>query len=140
MAAVEELDTPAEEEFAGVRSNLRRNYLAHLGHGIFGQTGFRLIQAPTFVPAYIYSLSGSELVVGVARAVQALGQCLSPLFSATMIEHRRKVLPTGMRTGTLLRLQVLGIALAGFFLPVQSNLAWSACSWGCSASSWACRA
>jgi len=124
MAAAEEVDAAGEAEFAGlVRGNLRRNYLAHLGHGIFGQTGFRLLQAPTFVPAYIYSLSGSELIVGVARAVQALGQCLSPLFSATLIEHRRKVLPVGMRTGTLLRLQVLGIALAGFFLPVEWNLA-----------------
>ena len=106
-----------------VRQNLRRNYAAHMGHGIFGQTGFRLLQAPTFIPAYIYSLSGSEMIVGVARAAQALGQCLSPLLSATLIEHRRKVLPIGMRTGTMLRLQVLGIALAGFFLPVQSNLA-----------------
>jgi MFS family permease len=124
MAAAEEIDARGEAEFDElVRGSLRRNYLAHLGHGIFGQTGFRLIQAPTFVPAYIYSLSGSELVVGVARAVQALGQCLSPLFSATLIEHRRKVLPMGMRTGTLLRLQVLGIALAGFFLPVEWNLA-----------------
>jgi MFS family permease len=114
----------SESVFADqVRRNLRRNYVAHLGHGIFGQTGFRLLQAPTFIPAYIYSLSGSELIVGIARSAQALGQCLSPLFSATLIEHRRKVLPIGMRTGTLLRLQVLGIALAGFFLPVQSNLA-----------------
>ena len=51
-------------------------------------------------------------MVGIARAAQALGQCLSPLFSASLIEHRRKVLPIGMKTGTLLRLQVLGIALA----------------------------
>ncbi len=124
MAAAEQIEAQGEAEFADlVRRNLSRNYAAHLGHGIFGQTGFRLVQAPTFVPAYLYSLSGSELVVGIARAVQALGQCLSPLFSATLIEHRRKVLPIGMRTGTLLRLQVLGIALAGFFLPVQSNLA-----------------
>ncbi len=121
---MEEIEAQAEAEFDdSVRRNLRRNYAAHLGHGIFGQTGFRLIQAPTFVPAYIYSLSGSEFVVGLARAAQALGQCLSPLFSATLIEHRRKVLPMGMRTGSLLRLQVLGIALAGFFLPVESNLA-----------------
>lgn len=124
MAGASEIARDGEAEFAdAVKRDLRRNYAAHLGHGIFGQTGFRLVQAPTFIPAYIYSLSGSELVVGLARAAQALGQCLSPLFSASLIEHRRKVLPIGMRTGTLLRLQVLGIALAGFFLPVQSNLA-----------------
>ena len=124
LTAKQEGTARAEAEFADlVRRNLRRNYAAHMGHGIFGQTGFRLVQAPTFIPAYIYSLSGSEMGVGLARAAQALGQCLSPLFSASLIEHRRKVLPIGMKTGTLLRLQVLGIALAGFFLPVQSNLA-----------------
>jgi MFS family permease len=105
-----------------VRRSLARNYAAHVGHGVFGQTGFRLLQAPTFIPDYIDSLAGSALAVGLARATQALGQCLSPLYSATLVEHRRKVLPVGMRIGTLLRLQVLGIALAGFFLPVQSNL------------------
>jgi MFS family permease len=55
-------------------------------------------------------------MVGLARASQALGQCLSPLFSATLIEHRRRVLPMGITIGSLMRVQVLGIALAGFFL------------------------
>ncbi len=127
MAAAEEVDATAlavEAAFDGeVRRHLARNYAAHVGHGVFGQTGFRLLQAPTFIPDYIASLSGSALAVGLARSVQALGQCLSPLYSATLVEHRRKVLPIGLRVGTLLRLQVLGIALAGFFLPVQSNLA-----------------
>ena len=123
MAAVEQIEAPGEAEFAEVvRRNLRRNYAAHLGHGVFGQTGFRLVNAPTFIPAYIYSLSGSELMVGLARSAQALGQCLSPLFSATLVEHRRTVLGICMKTGSLLRLQVLGVALAGFFLPVNWNL------------------
>ncbi len=86
----------AENTFQdAVRENLRRNYLAQLLHGLFGQTGFRLIQAPTLIPAYVFALSGSELIVGVARAAQALGQCLTPVFSATLIEHRRRVLPIG---------------------------------------------
>jgi MFS family permease len=107
-----------EAEFATlVRRDLRRNYVAHLFHGLFGQTGFRLVTAPTFVPAYISELSGgSALWVGATRAAQALGQCLSPLYSATVIEHRHKVLPVALRIGSLVRLQVLGMALAGFFL------------------------
>ncbi|HTO55515.1 MAG TPA: MFS transporter [Myxococcota bacterium] len=107
-----------------VRAHLRRNYVAHLFHGLFGQTGFRLVTAPTFIPEYVHAISGGSAIwVGVARSAQSLGQCLSPLFSATVIEHRRRVLPVALRVGTLVRLQVLGMALAGFFLGSGQNLA-----------------
>lgn len=106
-----------------VQKNLPRNYLAQLAHGLFGQTGFRLVQAPTFIPAYIYGLSGSELLVGLARASQALGQALTPVMGATLIEHRPRVLSVALVVGALMRLQVLGIALAGIFLPTSWNLA-----------------
>ena len=78
-----------------VRQNLRRNYLAHLAHGLFGQTGMRLINAPTFVPIYVETLAGSSIAVGVARGLQYLGMFLSPVVGATRIEHRRRVLPVG---------------------------------------------
>ena len=97
--------------------NLRRNYSAHLAHGLLGQTGFRLINAPTFIPAYVYSLSGSDLAVGIARGLQYFGMFLSPILGATLIEHRRRVLPVGFLVGGAMRIQILGIALAGFLLP-----------------------
>ncbi|MBW2413125.1 MAG: MFS transporter [Deltaproteobacteria bacterium] len=108
---------PSEREFLEqVHANLPRNYSAHLLHGLLGQTGFRLVQAPTFVPAYLQLLSGSDLVVGLARGAQALGQCLTPIFGATLIEHRRRVLGLGLVVGALMRLQVLFFALAGLLL------------------------
>jgi MFS family permease len=107
----------AEDRFQReVRTHLRRNFGAHLVHGLLGQTGFRLLNAPTFIPAYIFLLSGSDLAVGIARGLQSFGMFLSPILGATMIEHRRRVLPVGFVVGTLMRVQVLGIALAGFFL------------------------
>jgi MFS family permease len=109
-----------EEE---VRGNLRRNYLAHLAHGLLGQTGMRLINAPTFVPLYVFSLSGSELAVGVARGLQYLGMFLSPIVGATVIEHRRRVLPVGFFVGGMMRLQILGLALAGLLLAPPGPLA-----------------
>jgi len=114
----------AEAAFASeVRRNLPRNYAAHLAHGLFGQTGFRLVTAPTFIPEYVHAISGGSAVwVGIARSAQALGQCLSPLFSATVIEHRRRVLPVALRVGNLVRAQVLGMGLAGFFLGTGQNL------------------
>lgn len=113
----------AEEEFhREVESQLRRNYAAHLAHGLLGQTGFRLIHAPTFVPDYLFALSGSELAVGAGRALQSLGMFLSPVIGATFIEHRRRVLPTGLLVGGLMRVQLLGIALAGLLLPAREAL------------------
>lgn len=118
-AGARRADAPLDAEAAfacDVQKSLRRNYLAHLGHGLLGQTGMRLINAPTFVPAYVFALSGSELAVGVARGLQYLGMFLSPLVGATIIEHRRKVLPVAFFAGGLMRVQILGLALAGLLL------------------------
>ena len=107
----------AEAAFAAdVRANLRRNFLSHLCHGLLGQTGMRLLNAPTFIPAYVFALSGSELAVGVARGLQYLGMFLSPIVGATIIEHRRKVLPVAFFAGGLMRLQILLLALAGILM------------------------
>lgn len=111
-------ESQAESDFRDeVRKNLPRNFAAHLAHGLFGQTGFRLINAPTFIPAFVYALSGSDFAVGLARGVQYFGMFLSPILGATLIEHRRRVLPIGFAVGVAMRVQVLGIALAGMFLP-----------------------
>lgn len=114
----------AEARFqAEVRSRLRRNYGALLVHGLLGQTGFRLIHAPTFIPAYVELLSGTPLAVGLVRAVQSLGMFLSPILGATIIEHRRRVLPVLLAVGGAMRFQVLGLALAGLFLLDPTALA-----------------
>jgi len=101
---------------AFIERNLKRNYVAHVFHGLLGQTGFRLVNAPTFLPAYVLLLSGSEFVVGLARSIQYLGMFLSPMIAANLIEHRRRVLPVGFLMGGLMRVQVLGLALAGLLL------------------------
>ena len=59
-----------------VQRNLRRNFAAHLAHGLFGQTGFRLINAPTFIPAFVYALSGSDVAVGIARGLWCCSRSL----------------------------------------------------------------
>lgn len=99
-----------------IRRNLNRNFAVHLLHGMLGQTGFRLINAPTFLPAYILLLSGSDVAVGIALALQALGMTLTPLIGANMIEHRARVLPAGLSTGGAMRVSILGMGLTGLFL------------------------
>jgi MFS family permease len=111
-----------------VRRHLNRNFVVHLLHGMLGQTGFRLLNAPTFLPAYVLLLSGSSFAVGVALALQALGMTLTPLLGATLIEHRRRVLPIGLATGAAMRFCVLGIALSGFLLEPHHAL-WAIFGW-----------
>ena len=90
---------------------------------MLGQTGFRLVNAPTFIPAYLMLLSnGNELIVGLGLSLQALGMTLTPFLAANLIAHRPRVLPVGFISGALMRSTVLLIALCGFFLEGQAAL------------------
>lgn len=109
----------AEAEAAYERfvwENLPRNFVGHFMHGMLGMTGFRLFNAPTFLPAYLHLLSGSDFIVGLGQSLQQLGGVISPVIGATQIEHRKKVMPVAVLMGTLMRIQILGVALAGFVL------------------------
>jgi MFS family permease len=44
---------------------------------------------------------------------------ISPIFGATQVEHRKKVMPAAMWMGGLARVQIVGMALAGWFLKGQ---------------------
>lgn len=109
-----------------VQRDLKRNVTAHMLHGMLGQTGFRIVETPTLIPAYVFLISGSTTAVGVARAAQALGTLLTPIVGATLIEHRKRVMPMVFGTGLGMRLPLLAIALAGFFLPASVTL-WILC-------------
>lgn len=111
----------AEEEAeaaydAFVLKHLPRNYAAHYLHGMLGMTGFRLFNAPTFMPAYLHLLSGSDAIVGLGQALQQLGGIFSPIVGAAAVEHRTRVLPVAVVMGIAMRIQILGIALSGFVL------------------------
>ena len=79
-------------------------------------TGFRLVNTPTFVPAYIHSISGSDAWVGIAQSLQQLGAIVSPIIGASQVEHRKRILPVSVTLGLLMRLQILGLAISGWFL------------------------
>ncbi|WP_309090420.1 MFS transporter [Phenylobacterium sp.] len=126
-------DAPAEADDLAAREaayeafvwdNLKRNYAGHYLHGMLGMTGFRLISAPTFLPAYLHAVSGSNAIVGLGLALQQVGGVISPIFGATKIEHRKKVMPAALLMGGLGRLAILGMAVAGWVLSGQP-LAWA---------------
>lgn len=107
-----------------VHANLRRNTVASFAHGMLGMTGFRLIAAPTFVPSYIFMLTGSSFAVGLAQAVQQAGSVISPLRSASAIEDKLLILPYARRTGMAMRLPLVVIALLGWYMGIHSSSNW----------------
>jgi MFS family permease len=112
----------AYEKF--VWDNLKRNYLGNYLHGMLGMTGFRLVNAPTFLPAYLHAVSGSNAIVGLGLALQQVGGIISPIFGATKVEHRTKVMPAAVLMGGLGRLAILGMGVAGWLLSGQP-LVWA---------------
>lgn len=106
-----------------VADNLKRNYLANFIHGVLGLTGFRLIYAPTIIPAYLQLLTGSTAWVGLGTALLQLGATVSPVASSARIEHRSHILPYAIRVGSLMRVQIAGLALAGWFLTGDTLIA-----------------
>ena len=95
------------------------------------QIGFRLVNAPTFVPAYLLVLSGgSNLLVGLALFFQGLGQAVTPLWGASLISNRKTVVPIAIKIGFIMRINILFIGLAGLYLPNQITLAFVICLLG----------
>ena len=96
-----------------VEANLPRNFAGHFIHGMLGMTGFRIFNAPTFLPAYLHlitrAMPGSDFLVGLGQSLQQLGSVVSPVIGAAQVEHRKKVLPVSMLMGTLMRVQVAAI-------------------------------
>ncbi|WP_454599030.1 MFS transporter [Qipengyuania sp. SM2507] len=119
----EGLSTPASAQARAladharfVDANLKRNFRANFIHGVLGMTGFRLIYAPTIIPAYLILLTGSTAAVGLGAALLQLGATISPIASGSRIEHRSHILPYAIRVGSMMRLMILGLALAAWFL------------------------
>jgi MFS family permease len=75
-----------------------------------------LIYAPTFLPAYMQMITGSSALVGLGQALLQFGATLSPVIGASRIEHRQRLLPYAVRTGSMMRLQILALAIAGWLL------------------------
>ena len=105
-----------------VRKNFRWNLTFNLLYGLFGTTGWQLINAPTFVPTYIFKLGGSNLLVGLLLSLGGLSRFITPPVIAPLVEHQPYLKKKVLLVGTLMRVQVLFMALAGFFLGTRLNI------------------
>lgn len=112
-----------ERHHAVMEANLGPNYRATLIHGVFGMTGFRLIYAPTIIPAYLYLLTGSAAAVGLGTALLQLGGTVSPILSGARIESRKRILPYAIGVGSMMRVMILVLAIAAWTLNGPALLA-----------------
>lgn len=108
---------------AQIERDLPRNYTAHFFHGMLGMTGFRLVFAPTFVPAYLFTLTHSAIIVGAGSSLLYLGTVLSPIAGAARLERRTLVRPSAMASGGLMCFQILLLALSGWLLRGTAQVA-----------------
>jgi MFS family permease len=105
-----------------VRRHLRWNFTMNLLYGLFGTTGWQLIMAPLFVPTYVKELGGTNTIVGLLLFCGGLSRFLTPLVTAPLVEHEPFMKNKSVLVGSIMRAQVLFMALAGFFLPRWLNL------------------
>ena len=99
-----------------VSDNFRRNYTANYVHGMLGMTGFRLLYAPTLLPAYLYLITGSAALVGLGQSLLQIGAIVSPILGASRIEKLHRIMPVAVRVGSLMRIQILGLAVSAWLL------------------------
>ncbi len=71
----------------------RRNFIAGLVHGVFFRASAAFVDTNTVLPAFISSLTGSEVAVGVMAAFIGLGQVLPELFAAYLVEGKPRKKP-----------------------------------------------
>ena len=67
----------------------KRNFIGGLLHGGFFQFGAALSQDATVIPAFIYALTGSTLLVGAVSAIKRAGSVLPQLVFASFLETKR---------------------------------------------------
>lgn len=109
---------------AEIERDLPRNFAALLIHGLLGQTGFRLINAPTFLPHFASVLAGNASGGTVMRAVQSFGQFVSPLLAVSMIEHRPYAKRLGVWFGSAMRVQLLLLGLVALLVVEPLHALW----------------
>jgi MFS family permease len=117
-----EVEEAEERSRAEAERDLPFNFGALLTHGLLGQTGFRLVQAPTFLPQFVSELAGSASAVGIMRAVQSFGMFLSPVVSASIVEHRERAKGLALLFGGSMRVMILMLAAIALFAPAEVAL------------------
>ena len=89
----------AETEFA--RRHFKRNFFLGVSNGVLFHFAWAFTGTSTVLPLFISRLTPSEILIGLASTLEALGWFLPQIAIAAMTLHRRRQLPVYIRAAFL---------------------------------------
>jgi len=93
----------------------KRNFILLATDGILFFAAFAFIEPNAVLPAFVGSLTGSGIVIGLVTAVRSGGWLLPQLFAANYIEQQPRKKPILLRYGLISRLAVIVLALVTYY-------------------------
>jgi MFS family permease len=89
----------AETEFA--RRHFKRNFLLGVSNGVLFHFAWAFTNTSTILPLFISRLTPSEILIGLASTLEALGWFLPQIAVAAMTLHRTEQLPVYVKAAFL---------------------------------------
>jgi len=110
----------SDEQFVAYHSevsrNVRRNFKFNALDGILFTFGFAFVDLASVVPAFIRRLGGSDFLISVIPAAQAIGWMTPQIFVANFVEGLRRKKPYVIAVGAWERLPHLAVIALCFLL------------------------
>jgi MFS family permease len=110
----------SDGQFAAYQSevsrNVRRNFTFNALDGILFTFGFAFVDLASVVPAFIRRLGGSDFLISVIPAAQAIGWMTPQIFVANFVEGLRRKKPYVIAVGAWERLPHLAVIALCFLL------------------------
>ena len=77
----------------GDAAEVKRNARLFILNGGLSESGYRFASSETVIPAFIQTLTGSSVMVGLSRALMRVGWAWPQVFISHFIEERPRKLP-----------------------------------------------
>jgi MFS family permease len=107
-------DALAYSEFA--RKHFRWNFLLGVSNGVMFHFAWAFISTSTVLPLFISKLTGSQILIGLASTLEALGWFLPQIAIAAVTLHRKNQMPIYVRAAFLRGASFLLFAFLIFLL------------------------
>jgi MFS family permease len=89
----------AESQFA--RQHFKRNFFLGVSNGVFFNFAWAFISTSTVLPLFISRLTGSQILIGLASTLEALGWFLPQIAIAAITLHRKSQMPVYIKAAFL---------------------------------------
>jgi MFS family permease len=89
----------AQSDFA--RKHFRRNFLWGISNGVLFHFAWAFTNTSTVLPLFISKLTGSQILIGLASTLEALGWFLPQIAIAAVTMHRKDQMPVYIRAAFL---------------------------------------